>query len=548
MSLGENGNFIENKVYNFLLVILAKSMMKCHNLYLYGHVIKLFKQNKSSLLNKFKVQGKILIFSALIFLSSSHLIFAQKQNNIWCFGDSAGIDFNNISNPLPIVTSLDTRGSCVSIADSLGQLLFYANTRATITGNTTLVWNKNNQIMENGDSIVGRGWYNELLILPTIHSNVYYLFSVGATSIFGFYYSIVDINQNNGLGKVIQKNIQLDSLMYWEGISAVKHANGRDWWVITKDYENTGGDNNFHIYFITPDTIMETNQSIGVSEYGNSGIFTFSKDATKFLFTSYNGVIEVMDFDRCTGQFSNPQIILNASNHPKILGSAFSPNGNVIYVSTCNGPSYLVQYDLTAANIFNSRDTIASILSPQEAGGALRLAPDGKIYWSCIWENGIQFSYPYADTMYHTENMNLSVINDPDVVGSGCNFSLYSFNLGGKRCYWGLPNNPDYSLGPVVGSICDSLSNGINEVEKRNDFSFYPNPANRDFTIFFSKSVFKEKIIIVNDLDQRVFENEIPDGVQTYSVHLPILSNGIYFVSVRDENSILQTRKLIVAH
>ena len=38
------------------------------------------------------------------------------------------------ANPLPIITSLDTRGSCVSIADSLGQLLFYANTRAATAG------------------------------------------------------------------------------------------------------------------------------------------------------------------------------------------------------------------------------------------------------------------------------------------------------------------------------------------------------------------------------------------------------------------------------
>ena len=59
--------------------------------------------------------------------------------------------------------------------------------------------------------------------------------------------------------------------------------------------------------------------------------------------------------------------------------------------------------------------------------------------------------------MYYTENMNLGVINDPDSLGPACNFQPYSFYLGGKRTYFGLPNNPDYGMGPLIGSGCDSL-------------------------------------------------------------------------------------------
>ena len=39
--------------------------------------------------------------------------------------------------------------------------------------------------------------------------------------------------------------------------------------------------------------------------------------------------------------------------------------------------------------------------------------------------------------MYSQYNMNLSVIENPDVVGVGCNLNLFSFYLGGKRTYWG---------------------------------------------------------------------------------------------------------------
>jgi len=64
--------------------------------------------------------------------------------------------------------------------------------------------------------------------------------------------------------------------------------------------------------------------------------------------------------------------------------------------------------------------------------------------------------------MYYTENMNLSVINSPDSSGAACDFQPWSFYLGGKRSYLGLPNNPDYDLGPLIGSPCDTLV-GISE-------------------------------------------------------------------------------------
>jgi len=158
---------------------------------------------------------------------------AQNRGNIWCFGDSSGIDFNNLFSPTPIITSFDTRGSCVSVADTFGSLQFYANTRAATSGNTTLVWNSNHQLMQNGDSILGRGWYNELLIIPLpSNDSIFYLFSIGVTSYFGLNYSVIDLSLNGGLGVVTQKNIQLQSFANVDCLNAIKHGNGRDWWVI----------------------------------------------------------------------------------------------------------------------------------------------------------------------------------------------------------------------------------------------------------------------------------------------------------------------------
>ncbi|MBL0341876.1 MAG: hypothetical protein IPP71_13615 [Bacteroidetes bacterium] len=57
---------------------------------------------------------------------------------------------------------MDTRGSCASISNQASELLFYAFTRAAMGGNTTLVFDSTHQVMQNGDNIIGRGYFNGL--------------------------------------------------------------------------------------------------------------------------------------------------------------------------------------------------------------------------------------------------------------------------------------------------------------------------------------------------------------------------------------------------
>ena len=129
---------------------------------------------------------------------------AQYSDRFWCFGDSAGINFSSLNNPVPTVTGLDTRGSCTSISDSIGNLLFYANTRAAKAGLTGQIRNRNHEIMLNGDSLYGAGWYFEMTIIPNPSSdNTFYLFTSGVSSYCGLYYSGIDLNQNGGVGNNI---------------------------------------------------------------------------------------------------------------------------------------------------------------------------------------------------------------------------------------------------------------------------------------------------------------------------------------------------------
>lgn len=216
--------------------------------------------------------------AALIICAITQNALCQKRNAIWCFGDSAGIDFNNLTNPTPLFTGLDTRGSCVSIADTNGTLLFYAQTRATFGYRTTQVLNSNHVLMQNGDTIQGEGWYNELLIIPKPNSNDnYYLFSTNVAvgiPFQGLYYSVIDLSQNGGLGAVTQKNVQLNSIQPNDALQAIQHGNGRDWWIIFTRVNNPN--NEFYFYLVTPVGVtLHHTQNIGDSVLISNYFFSY---------------------------------------------------------------------------------------------------------------------------------------------------------------------------------------------------------------------------------------------------------------------------------
>jgi hypothetical protein len=80
---------------------------------------------------------KLVLLSLIIFCAQT---IAQNRNTIWCFGDSSGIDFGTGTIPTTFRTSVVSRGGCVSIADSMGNLLFYANTAEYSTDSSTKVY------------------------------------------------------------------------------------------------------------------------------------------------------------------------------------------------------------------------------------------------------------------------------------------------------------------------------------------------------------------------------------------------------------------------
>ena len=494
----------------------------------------------------------------MLFLIISLSIFAQDRNNVWCFGDSAGIDFTNLNNPVPIISGMDGRGSCASIADTNGNLLFYSATMPYFGASTswaTQVFNIQTQIMQGYDSITGEAWYNELIILPRPnYFNQFYLFCAGvyASVNQGFYKSLIDMNLNGGLGQVISQNVSINSQNHSDCLNAIKHGNGRDWWVMGK--YNSGATtsyNRFFVYLVTNDSVYPPLiQDFNDASDGDLQKIIFNSHGNRLMLIGGTGIMCQYSFDRCTGLISNPQVIFpeQPGNYSRLFWEgAYSPNDSVFYVSKLWWPNfpeeYLLQYNLTAANIPASCDTLETFQSPIETG-AVRLAPDGKIYFSRAYEcNQSPYCYPYPDSARNYVNENLSVINQPNNIGAACDYHPFSFYLGGKRTYYGLPNNPNYSLGPLAGSPCDTLGVATSEIEKQKVLDVFPNPFYNKIQLHFNTSKPKDGELRVLDLTgKQILKKKIQ--LSNQALDLSSLTGGSYLLEIKTSEFVV-IRKLI---
>ena len=408
------------------------------------------------------------LFAILFFSTLSMSIHAQgKYDANWCFGVKAGIDFSDTSHPAHFNTLCNTSLVAASISDSLGNLLFYVapDTPFSIGSlyyTPVSIFNGNNQVIENGSGIdVGADLTGALFLNVPEHTESYHFFYMRRidTSVVidldNLYFATIT-KDSNGYSVVKKNQLLLAEPLQW-GMSATKHANGRDWWLVLHRSNSFDTINRFYKYLITPDTIegpftqdIGSFHRTGLSQYGQMSI---SKAGNKLALPlgDQNGV-DLFDFDRCTGLLANYLALVNVdtSSIIELIGCEFSSDGNKLYISGGLGDvaanNVLFQYSLTDSNIANSKKIIwESAYNSLYSFGQMQRAPDNRIYLS-----GGSNGAPVGINEYTQYNQHLCVINNPDSAGTACDFQFYSYYLGDSaRTYWGLPNMPNYNLGPL---------------------------------------------------------------------------------------------------
>lgn len=164
-----------------------------------------------------------------VFLGTA--LFAQHENNLWYFGNNAGLDFSS-GSPVPISggQTFVYEGTAVACDDTTGNLLFYTD------GMT--VWNSNHQQMPNGFGLNGHTSSTQsAIIVPNPAGTLYYIFTTGSAvgyngGFAGLCVSTVDMSLNSSLGDVTVKN-QVLLAQSTEKLVAVRDDYCEGYWVIT---------------------------------------------------------------------------------------------------------------------------------------------------------------------------------------------------------------------------------------------------------------------------------------------------------------------------
>ncbi len=449
------------------------------------------------------------LFLLIFFLIAIKPSIAQNpySNSPWVLGDSVKLDFN--SNP-PSITTNNTAcwGGSASVHDTVTGTLLYAVVNNGFSIYNLQLYNQLNIPVKNSQSIKCSQLENSILILPVQNNNLisYYLFSIVAAdpANCGLYYSTISNNGVLDTGVVLTKNNRiLSNLVLSRGLSAVRHGNGKDWWILIHDnlQSITNGTNLFYTFFLDSNGVSAPIlQNVGSYSSTSLCTITFNSTGTNFILLNALKLIEKYDFDRCTGVISNPQNILqqNVNTIEAFMPiPALSQDDTKLYVasSDINSNFYLYQFDLTATNIAASQCLVHQFTNSSYSPSSMKLAQNSKIYWALSDDLSGQ---------YNISNTNLSVINSPNNSCSNVNFQPFSFYLGGHKTGTILPNNPDFRLGPLAGSPCAPFV-GIEEIKKDKNCLQSETIGN---TLYFNSSCDEKirSVLVYDEIGKLVFE------------------------------------------
>ncbi|MEZ5047904.1 MAG: hypothetical protein R2831_13045, partial [Chitinophagaceae bacterium] len=351
-----------------------------------------------------------------------------KRNNNWVSG-SLAVKFNFNYNPLQFDTfsNLTTAHVTSCISDTNGKFLFYSagfillgNDGLYIDNSYKINCKGNDTLFAKHESYIGS--YTQMTLILPKKGNQYYVFGVGMSdSVATNYinhthtefdllnYSVVDMDSNNGHGKVIEKNTILADKQHYLNcaMQAVRHGNGKDWWLCKADVR----EHRFQLYLVKEDTIegpfyqyIPSTDTVDTYGWFFAQLY-FSEDGTRMASSLYGihkpghplnpNRVDLFDFDRCTGTLSyrnHYEVPCDSSTYPNPdlkFGICFSPDGKLVYM----GNSFSIyQIDIEDTNQHNAM----YITGPDTTYlnfpwySEMKIAPDGRIY---VGTFGVQRPY-----------------------------------------------------------------------------------------------------------------------------------------------------------
>lgn len=466
-------------------------------------------------------------------------IQSQQYDNVWCMGyesngdsttDFGGQNIDFRYDPPRVFyrnREADFDVTSGSICDESGNLLFYTN--------GCKIYNAEDAVIEGGDSLTAMDNYwttkfwcpygftlqQGVLILPDpYNSGEYYLLHQDVNlypnsypKMDELYMTKIDMKLNNGKGKVILKRtLLLSELSTAGGISAIRHSNGKDWWVVISTLKTS----RLNIFLLNINGLQLHSHQDGISKPLNFDLLTlsskFSHDGKLFARFNISHGIELFDFDRMTGSFSNPRFLpfweVLVSGQQLGDGLEFSPDSKKLYA---NYNTSLFQFDLSAQDVFGSLQLIDTLRIDtteffRPSFYQMQLAPNNKIYMSTL--NGQKL---------------LHIIHQPNELGKACSFEQRGFKLKTWNAFT-MPYFPNFRLGP-------DTTVGVVDINHPESLRIYPNPSHESIYLSGMRQYQGKQIKIINQ-QGILMKQEI---LQSNWINIADLSDGLFILQCGDQ-------------
>lgn len=454
-------------------------------------------------LNTMQTIGLKYLFPVIVILANALSSIGQNRASIMCMGNAA-VDFR--TEPPTIITSgMQGNESSSSICSESGELLFYSNGgESPLSAGPGGVWNANHQIMENGlledssgcfSSNMGSVIIPQPSIVRSSPASIYYLFTRDCLeSTFspdgynsGLTYSIINMDGNNGLGTVVEKNIQVVSYgalqthsTGHEPLAVIQHSNEIDYWLFS--YRN--------------DSIY----SVLIGEDGISSFRPYQQAIGPITISPIsNFLIAGLDLFHLDNENGDLVWIMELGG-----SSAFSPSGQFLYVREGNK---LFQYHLGTTDLPATKTEVGTV--SEQLG--MFLASNAKIY---LYERDFGFRY---------------VINCPNQFGPSCdvqtsNISIPNGNFGFTHTnilanYLFNPNDNCF-----VGIPDSNMNKGVIEIDLVGEQTYRVKlPHNR-----------LSMARVFDAYGQEIYWEKRKTA--EFNVTIPKLASGIYFLQILSES------------
>ena len=379
------------------------------------------------------------IFSIMIFAGQ---LFGQTSLT-WYFGYQAGIKFNPDGSTVPAFGSYMNAGEgSTEVYDTAGIIMFYSD--------GVSLWNNSSPTPVCTNLLGGQSSTQAALAVPIPGSNCqkFLIFTTKGIEESGNHdlgVALVSVTGQppNYIVNVSQPAMSVIQppgvIIFAEKLAGISDTTG-GYWILAHDYfAGFGNATTFYKYHITATEFsavtttaqawnvlnqIQQTQSVGSNhndqyppDYNAQGQMKFTKNGQKLaLVLAGSKTIDLFNFNLSTGTITPIATTDVNPSYGNLYGCEFSANGNVLYTSegfASSGSTIrkLYQWDISNGSLSNPFVVTSGSnqYNTRYKYNGLDLGPTDKIY--CAEESGISY---------------LSVINNPESLGSACGWSSWS--------------------------------------------------------------------------------------------------------------------------